>query len=41
MENLDDIVLAAETEIVSASDDRALDNVRVQYLGKKGALTQL
>lgn len=41
MENLDDIVLAAETEIVSASDDRALDNVRVQYLGKKGELTQL
>lgn len=41
MENLDVIVLAAETEIVSASDDRALDNVRVQYLGKKGELTQL
>jgi len=41
MENLDEIIKEAETEIASATDERSLDEVRVQFLGKKGKLTQL
>ena len=41
MENLDEIIEVAKTEIASATDERSLDEVRVQFLGKKGKLTQL
>lgn len=41
MENLDNILEAAKADIISAGDERVLDEVRVQYLGKKGKLTQL
>ena len=36
---LNEIVAAAQAEITQAQDPRALDEVRVRYLGKKGALT--
>jgi len=35
------MVSAARTAIANAPDERALDEVRVQYLGKKGELTAL
>ncbi len=41
MVDLDTLVLKAQSEIAAASDARALDQVRVQYLGKKGELTQV
>ena len=41
MENLNEIIEAAKIEIASATDERSLDEVRVQFLGKKGKLTQL
>jgi phenylalanyl-tRNA synthetase alpha chain len=41
MQNLDDLVARARDAIGAASDIAALDSVRVAYLGKKGALTEL
>ncbi len=41
MENLDSLVTQAQTAIGSANDAKALDDVRVQFLGKKGEITQL
>ncbi len=36
---LNEIVSAAQAAIAEARDPRALDDVRVRFLGKKGALT--
>ncbi|MFC6328732.1 phenylalanine--tRNA ligase subunit alpha [Alloalcanivorax gelatiniphagus] len=41
MENLDSLVDAALAEVAGAADARALDEVRVRYLGKKGDLSAL
>jgi len=41
MENLATLVGQARTAIADASDAQALDQIRVQYLGKKGEVTQL
>ena len=41
MENLEQLAAAARQAITAASDVGALDEVRVQFLGKKGALTEL
>jgi phenylalanyl-tRNA synthetase alpha chain len=41
MQNLDDLVARARDAIAAATDIAALDSVRVAYLGKKGALTEL
>ncbi|WP_163834774.1 phenylalanine--tRNA ligase subunit alpha [Spartinivicinus ruber] len=41
MENLDALVAAALAKVSSATDEAALDQVRVEYLGKKGEITQL
>lgn len=41
MENLDSLIAQAKTAIDEAPDSQVLDQVRVQYLGKKGELTQL
>ncbi|WP_434019919.1 phenylalanine--tRNA ligase subunit alpha [Thalassotalea atypica] len=38
--NLDDIILQAEQAVAAASDPTALDAVRVNFLGKKGLLTE-
>ncbi len=37
--DLDELVQSARSQIQSADDLRALDDLRVRYLGKKGALT--
>jgi phenylalanyl-tRNA synthetase alpha chain len=39
VDDLSDIVSAAETEITTAADLGTLDTLRVRYLGKKGVLT--
>jgi len=39
--NLQEILSGAETAVAAAADERALDEVRVKYLGKKGELTAL
>jgi phenylalanyl-tRNA synthetase alpha chain len=39
--DIDKIRSAAQEAVSSAGDERALDDVRVHYLGKKGALTAL
>ena len=41
MENLDNIVASALSAVEAATDATALDEVRVQYMGKKGELTSL
>ena len=41
MENLDALVAQALEAIKQAADVAALENIRVQYLGKKGELTQV
>ena len=41
MENLESLVVAAEQAVADAADEQQLDQLRVQYLGKKGELTQL
>jgi phenylalanyl-tRNA synthetase alpha chain len=41
MENLDSLANQARAAIASASDAAALDQVRVEYLGKKGSITDL
>jgi phenylalanyl-tRNA synthetase alpha chain len=41
MENLDSLASEAREAITSASDAAALDQVRVEYLGKKGSITGL
>lgn len=41
MENLDSLVDAALAEVAGAADARALDEVRVRYLGKKGEISAL
>lgn len=41
MENLATLVDQARSAIADASDAQALDQIRVQYLGKKGEVTQL
>lgn len=41
MQGLDGILQQAESAIKSAPDLKELDNCRVQYLGKKGQLTEL
>ncbi len=41
MENLDSLVKAALAEVAGAADARALDEVRVRYLGKKGEISAL
>ena len=39
--NLQEILSGAEAAVAAAGDERALDEVRVKYLGKKGELTAL
>lgn len=39
MEHVRDIERTAIAEIATCSDERALDAVRVKYLGRKGRLT--
>ncbi len=39
MSHLAELVASAKAAINEASDVAALDNVRVEYLGKKGHLT--
>ena len=39
MENLESLVEAALAEVAGAGDARALDDVRVRYLGKKGEIS--
>ena len=39
LEALNDIVESAKAAIAEANDNRALDNVRVEFLGKKGKIT--
>ena len=41
MENLNALVDAALAEVEQAGDIRALDDVRVKYLGKKGEISAL
>lgn len=41
MENLDNIVASALSAVEAATNAAALDEVRVQYMGKKGELTSL
>ena len=41
MSHLAELVASAKAAINEASDVAALDNVRVEYLGKKGHLTQI
>ncbi len=41
MENLDLLLAQGKEAVEHATDANSLDQVRVQYLGKKGALTQL
>lgn len=41
MDNLESLTQAALAAVENASDLRALDDVRVQYLGKKGEISQL
>ncbi|MBB3046748.1 phenylalanyl-tRNA synthetase alpha chain [Litorivivens lipolytica] len=41
MENLEALADEASQKIQAASDARALDDVRVEYLGKKGSITAL
>ncbi|HEX5677550.1 MAG TPA: phenylalanine--tRNA ligase subunit alpha [Alcanivorax sp.] len=41
MENLESLVGAALAEVAGAGDARALDEVRVRYLGKKGEISAL
>ncbi len=41
MADTDSLVMAALQAISSAGDERALDQLRVEYLGKKGSLTDL
>ena len=38
---LEEIVAQAEAAIANADNPQALDDVRVQYMGKKGQLTEL
>src|ERR1700745_2997453 len=40
MENLEQLTLAAKSAIASANNVAALEELRVQYLGKKGSLTE-
>jgi len=40
-DNLEGLVAGAERAVAEAADERALDDVRVRYLGKKGELTAL
>ena len=39
MQNLNELVASAASEIDAAADLAALDAIRVQYMGKKGELT--
>ena len=39
--NLQEILSSAESAVAAAADERALDEVRVKFLGKKGELTAL
>jgi len=39
LQALEDIVATAKQAVADAQDNRALDNVRVEYLGKKGKIT--
>lgn len=39
--DLDQLVTAAQSDIAGASDTRALEQLRVDYLGKKGRITEL
>ncbi len=41
MEKLESLVASGQQAVAEAADAAALDQVRVQYLGKKGELTQL
>ena len=41
MQHAEDIVQEAAAAIANAADERSLDEVRVNYLGKKGTITQL
>ena len=38
--NLDEIILQAEQAVAAAEDPATLDNVRVEFMGKKGLLTE-
>lgn len=41
MENLEQLTLAAKNAVAATNDIAALEELRVQYLGKKGSLTEL
>jgi len=41
MENLESLVVRAQAAIEQSQDEQGLDQVRVQYLGKKGEITAL
>ncbi len=41
MTDLTDLLATARTSITGAADPAALDAVRIEYLGKKGKLTEL
>ncbi|MGN1393714.1 MAG: phenylalanine--tRNA ligase subunit alpha [Succinivibrionaceae bacterium] len=41
MENLEELVAKATAQIAEVSDEVALDNIRVEFLGKKGYFTEL
>ena len=41
MDDLEQLLSEAQAAVAAAADPRALDQVRVHYLGKKGALTEL
>ena len=41
MENLEELAEAAKTAIAAAGDGSALEQLRVDYLGKKGQITAL
>ena len=41
MENLEPLAAEARTAIAAATDGKALEQLRVDYLGKKGQITAL
>lgn len=41
MDNLEELVVKATAQVAEATDEAALDSIRVEYLGKKGYFTEL
>lgn len=41
MENLAEVVQKALAQVAQITDETALENMRVEYLGKKGYFTEL